>query len=103
MTDDLLEISPFERDEGALIGKDPRKVDPAILARKFSAQNPLKALRARCLDCVCGQPLEIRKCTATDCPSWPFRMNSNPFRRKPQLSEEELQRRTDLLKAYRND
>jgi hypothetical protein len=86
---DLLEISPFKEDGGELIGMDPRKVSPDVLFRYHGEKNPLKALRARCLDCCCGQPSEVRKCVSVNCPSWPFRMGANPFRAKRELSAEQ--------------
>lgn len=75
----LLTFSPFLDDGGELIGEDPRKVDPEILKEHFSSRNPLKAIRAKCIDCCGGNSAEVRKCTATGCPLWPFRMNKNPF------------------------
>lgn len=33
-----------------------------------------KAIRLKCLDCCCGQAAEVRKCPATDCPLWRYRM-----------------------------
>ncbi len=51
---------------------------------------PMKAIRAKCLDCSAGQPKEVRLCPVTACPLWPYRMGRNPQRagigRKPQLS-----------------
>jgi len=41
---------------------------------------PLKAIRLKCLDCVCDVPKEVRLCPATDCPLYPFRMGKNPNR-----------------------
>lgn len=41
---------------------------------------PLKAIRAKCLDCVCGQLQEVRLCPCKDCPLYPFRMGKNPNR-----------------------
>ncbi len=32
------------------------------------------AIRAKCLDCVCGQRREIKKCPATDCPLHRYRL-----------------------------
>jgi hypothetical protein len=32
-----------------------------------------KAIRAKCLDCCCYQPKEVRLCTGTDCALWPYR------------------------------
>jgi hypothetical protein len=90
----FLEISPFQSDEGELIGKHPSDVPSEILSLKFRAQNPLKAIRERCLDCCCGNSSEVRKCTAIDCPSWPFRMGTNPFRQKRSLSAKQ---KTELV------
>ena len=33
-----------------------------------------KAIRLKCLDCCCGQSVEVRKCPLTDCPLWRYRM-----------------------------
>lgn len=39
---------------------------------------PLKAIRAKCLDCCCGQANEVRLCACTDCTLFPYRMGKNP-------------------------
>ena len=96
---ELLEVSASETDGGELIGKRPEDVPSEILSRYYRAKNPLKALRGRCLDCCCDNAAEVRKCVSVDCPSWPFRMGVNPFRKKQQLSEEQKQRRTAQLRA----
>lgn len=33
-----------------------------------------KAIRMKCLDCCGGQQAEVRKCPATNCPLWRYRM-----------------------------
>ena len=33
-----------------------------------------KASRLKCLDCCCGNMAEVRKCPATNCPLWRYRM-----------------------------
>lgn len=33
-----------------------------------------KAIRLKCLDCCCGNPVEVRLCTAKNCPLWRFRL-----------------------------
>ena len=33
-----------------------------------------KAIRLKCIDCCCGNTAEVRKCPATNCPLWRFRM-----------------------------
>jgi hypothetical protein len=40
-----------------------------------------EVIRAKCLDCCCGSPYEVRRCISIDCPLWPFRMGTNPWRR----------------------
>lgn len=42
---------------------------------------PLKAIRAKCLDCMCSQPAEVRLCPCEDCPLYPYRMGHNPNRK----------------------
>jgi hypothetical protein len=43
--------------------------------------SPLKAIRAKCLDCSCHQPSQVRECHITACPLWPFRAGRNPNRK----------------------
>lgn len=35
-----------------------------------------KAIRLKCLDYCCGNYAEVRRCPATNCPSWRYRMGS---------------------------
>lgn len=39
---------------------------------------PVKAIRAKCMDCCYGQANEVRLCPCTDCSLWPFRLGHNP-------------------------
>lgn len=41
---------------------------------------PLKAIREKCLDCMCGQAQEVKLCPCDDCPLYPFRLGKNPSR-----------------------
>lgn len=64
------------------VGLDPRIIDrEAILALGHPA-SPIKAIRAKCIDCCGGSEGEARKCTATDCPLWPLRMGKNVYHAK---------------------
>ena len=51
--------------------------------------SPLKAIRAKCLDCCCDQITEVKLCTESDCPLHPFRFGRNPFRTKRELTDEQ--------------
>jgi hypothetical protein len=42
---------------------------------------PVKSIRAKCLDCTCSQPAEVRNCPSSQCPLWPFRFGRNPNRK----------------------
>jgi len=43
-------------------------------------QSPLKAIRSKCLDCVCGKAREVELCPISDCSLYPFRLGNNPLR-----------------------
>ena len=81
---DFLEISPYQTDEGELIGKHPGDVPSEILSLKFRAQNPLNATREKCLDCCCGNA------------------GTNPFRKKRELSPEQKRERAERLHRKAN-
>lgn len=40
--------------------------------------SPLRAIRAQCLDCVCGSYKEVELCPATECPLYRFRFGQMP-------------------------
>lgn len=50
---------------------------------------PMKAIRAKCLDCCCGSSNEVRLCTATGCPLYEFRLGKNPNIKPRQLTDEQ--------------
>ena len=39
---------------------------------------PMRAIRAKCLDCVNGQIYEINKCHIEKCPLWIYRTGHRP-------------------------
>jgi hypothetical protein len=47
-------------------------------AKALGIKTPMKAIRAKCLDCCCDQVQEIRNCTIKRCPLWPYRMGRYP-------------------------
>jgi hypothetical protein len=75
--------------DGNLVGRDPRRMRRQELEELgHRPMSPAEALRARCLDCCGGSQQEVRFCPATDCPSWPFRMGKNPW--KKSMSDDQL-------------
>ena len=41
-------------------------------------ETPIKAIRKKCLDCTCGQIVEIRECPIIECALYPYRMGRRP-------------------------
>jgi hypothetical protein len=76
-----------------LEGRDPRLMSPEELhAMGHKPMSPAEAIRARCLDCCAGSAQEVAKCMALRCPSWPFRMGRNPWRKPPSDEQQEAMR-----------
>ncbi len=50
---------------------------------------PIKAIRAKCLDCCCGSSSEVKLCTCTGCALHPYREGHNPYRREMTPEEKE--------------
>ena len=52
--------------------------------------NPMKAIRAKCLDCCGDSAHEVKACPCSACPLYPFRLGKNPYRKAREYSPEEL-------------
>lgn len=39
---------------------------------------PVKAIRAKCIDCSGGELKEVKECVVYDCPIYPYRMGKRP-------------------------
>ena len=65
--------------------------------------NPVKAIRAFCLECSNGATSEIKECPVTKCPLYPFRLGRNPYRQRREMTEEEKQVLADRLKEARKN
>lgn len=55
-----------------------------------------KAIRLKCLDCCADQAAEVRRCPATNCPLWRYRMGREendelkPLRKNSEKNDEIL-------------
>lgn len=63
--------------------------------------NPIKAIRAYCLECCLDQSNEVKLCPAEGCPLYPFRMGKNPFRKKRVMTEEQKAAAAENLRNAR--
>jgi len=62
--------------------------------------SPLKAIRAKCLDCCYYQPQEVRLCPSVSCPLHAFRMGRNPFHKRA-MTEVQKEAARERLKQAR--
>lgn len=60
---------------------------------------PIKAIKAKCLDCCCGQREEVKLCPVKDCPLWQFRLGKNPNRSRNMTEEQKRAASERLAKA----
>jgi hypothetical protein len=68
---------------GEKVGKLPGSVSLHDLRALGHPESPIKAIRAKCVDCSGGSVAEARRCHLTHCALWAFRMGVNPFHGKP--------------------
>lgn len=63
--------------------------------------NPVKAIRAFCMECSNGQTSEVKACPVYKCPLYAFRFGKNPYRQRREMTEEEKRVLADRLKEAR--
>lgn len=63
--------------------------------------NPLKAIRAKCLDCCGYSANEVKMCTNTKCSLYGFRFGNNPYRKRRNLSDEQKAALSERLSKAR--
>jgi hypothetical protein len=80
--DIYLEVATGGEAKGQKVGKTPRSIKRDDLRLLGHPESPIKAIRAKCVDCSGGSMAEARLCALTHCPLWAFRMGHNPFHGK---------------------
>ena len=73
---------------------------------KYKDLTPIKAIRAYCLDCMCGSSNEVDLCTKDGehgdlCPLYRYRKGKGT-RRKPELTEEQRAAMAERLRIARS-
>jgi len=63
--------------------------------------NPVKAIRAKCIDCCGNMPSLVADCDIQSCAIHPFRMGRNPFRKQRKIGEAECAAMSLHLAAHR--
>jgi len=73
------------------------------MSNKKQETSPLKAIKKFCRnDCCCDDMTAWKECHLTECMLHPFRMGTNPFRKKREISEEQRKAIGDRLKNARD-
>lgn len=65
--------------------------------------NPVKAIRAFCVDCCGGSTNEVKLCPSVRCALYPFRFGRNPYRTKRELTEEQRVAAAERLRIAREE
>lgn len=69
-------------------------------------KNPVKAIRAKCLDCCCNNRKEVELCTCEKCSLHPFRFGKDPYKKKREYTEEEMEtmrKRASYMRSYKKE
>jgi hypothetical protein len=77
----LAALSPERRQEIIQKSIDARKekaLNPPTDDGEIKVLTPIKAIRAKCLDCMAGQRKEVSLCTTKTCSLFPYRMGKRP-------------------------
>jgi hypothetical protein len=48
---------------------------------------PMKAIRAKCVECSGGNRAEVRQCEIEDCPLWPYRLGRRPKKQAKEVND----------------
>ena len=64
--------------------------------------NPLSAIKAHCRECSGGIIDEHKNCPVTTCFLHPYRMGTNPFRKKRVMTDEQKTKIAERLKNARS-
>jgi hypothetical protein len=63
-----------------------KSANASAKANPWSKRNVMRAIREKCLDCSCGQIVEVRNCTVEKCALFPYRLGARGRRLLPVLS-----------------
>lgn len=59
--------------------------------------NPLYAIKEFCYRCSGDSYAEVKRCSAPDCPLFPFKTGKNPYRKKREMTQEQKENASERL------
>lgn len=66
----------------------------------MAKRTPIKAIRAKCLECSNGQIIEVRLCPCTDCPLYEYRFGKRPGTVEKNKARKEAEAVESTLEAF---
>ena len=63
-------------------------------------KSPIKAIKAKCLDCSADNITEVKECPVETCSLFPFRFGKNPFTKR-EISPEQREAMAERLRQAR--
>jgi len=67
---------------------------------KVIIKNPVKAIRAKCLECSGGSATEVKECPIKGCALYEFRFGRNPYRKPITDEHREMLRQRALANFH---
>lgn len=64
--------------------------------------SPIRAIRAKCLECSNGRSNEVKLCPVERCPLYPLRFGHNPNKQRA-LTDEQRQALAERMRAVVNE
>lgn len=86
-------------EQASLLGPGPKDDESA----EAKIKTPIRAIRAKCLDCSGGSTKEVELCVLPGCPLYPYRLGKNPNRRGRTMTEEQRQNAINRLANAREN
>ena len=65
--------------------------------------SPIKAIKEFCRQCNGGSVYEVKNCTSSRCPLYPFRLGKNPYRHTREMTDEQRAEAAERLKKAREN
>lgn len=95
--------STYTNEENEEFMEDVDDEDMEEISSDSKILTPIKAIRAKCMDCCCYQRNEVAACPCTNCPLWPYRFGKRPViegqeKKKKNLTDEQRAKLSEKMK-----
>lgn len=96
----LAAMTPEQRAANLEKGRITRATNKALGITVPKKKSPMRAIKAKCQDCMAGSKAEVRRCDTKDCPLWQYRCKRpNDMGKPPEFDEEGQEIGADAAEA----